>query len=347
MDHKSSTLASASDDDGDIIPKASAKKEYEPWIEKYRPKKLSEVVGQEHIVKRLLSYAEAKEMPHMLFAGRAGIGKTTCALALAAELYGESISECFLELNASDERGIDIVRGKIKDFARSIPLAQVRFKIIFLDEADALTSEAQQALRRTMERYSDNTRFILSCNYSSRVIEPIQSRCAVFRFMPLTDEHIGKIVDNIAKNEHITLDADSRKAIITVSEGDARKAANVMQGACFLSTKVKAEDVFKVASRATPKEVAAIVTAAVGGNFTEARKMLFETIGKYGLSGEDVLLSMYREITALPIADVQKVMLVDRIGEYNFRMVMGADETIQLEALLAQIVLLGSAVKKS
>jgi len=321
--------------------KEKTKADYEPWIEKYRPKKLSEVVGQEHIVARLDSYVQAKEMPHMLFAGRAGIGKTTCVLALAHELYGEAYKECFLELNASDERGIDIVRGKIKDFARSIPLASVPFKIIFLDEADALTAEAQQALRRTMERYSENTRFILSCNYSSRVIEPIQSRCAVFRFLPLSDEHIGKIVDNISKHENIHLEKDVRDAVVAVSEGDARKAANVLQGACSLSAKVTAQSIFKVASRATPKEVAAMVATAIKGDFSTARKTLWEIMGKYGLAGEDVLISIYREVTGLPIPDEQKVALVDKIGEYDFRMVMGADETIQLEALLAQMSLIG------
>jgi len=321
--------------------KEKTKADYEPWIEKYRPKKLSEVVGQEHIVSRLESYVKSKEMPHMLFAGRAGIGKTTCALALAHELYGDAYRECFLELNASDERGIDIVRGKIKDFARSIPLASVPFKIIFLDEADALTAEAQQALRRTMERYSENTRFILSCNYSSRVVEPIQSRCAVFRFLPLSDEHIGKIVDNIARHENLHLERDVRDAVVAVSEGDARKAANVLQGACSLSAKVTAQGIFKVASRATPKEVAAMVATAVKGDFSAARKTLWEIMGKYGLAGEDVLISIYREVTGLAIPDEQKVALVDKIGEYDFRMVMGADETIQLEALLAQMSLIG------
>lgn len=314
---------------------------YEPWIEKYRPHRLSEVVGQEHVVSRLEAYVKAKELPHMLFAGRAGIGKTTCALALATELYGDSVNECFLELNASDERGIDVVRGKIKDFARTIPLASVRFKVIFLDEADALTAEAQQALRRTMERYSENTRFILSCNYSSRVIEPIQSRCAVFRFQPLSDEQVGKIVDRIAKDENIRLDAEARAAVVVVCEGDGRKAANVLQGACFLSQHVKAEDIYKVASRATPKETASMVSTALEGNFSAARKQLFDMMAKYGLSGEDVLLSIYREVTSLPITDAKKVALVDKIGEYSFRLVMGADESIQLEALLAQIALIG------
>jgi replication factor C small subunit len=311
--------------------------DYEPWIEKYRPQKLKDVVGQEAIVRRLESYAKSREMPHLLLVGRAGIGKSSCVLALAHELYGADIGQCFLELNASDERGIDVVRGKIKDFARTLSLATVPFKVIFLDEADALTPEAQQALRRTMERYSDKTRFILAANYSSRIIEPIQSRCAVFRFAPLSEAEIGKIVDNIASGEKLKIDEKARQAVIYVSEGDARKAANVLQGAASFSEKVSEEDVFKIASRARPKEIVEMVQLAVDGRFPEARKLLDELLVKYGLSGEEILLQAYREVTSLDVPDKAKVWLVDKIGEYDFRISQGANERLQLEAMLAQM----------
>ena len=314
---------------------------YEPWVEKYRPKKLKDVVGQGEICERLEAYAKTKDMPHLLFSGRPGIGKTACALALASELYGDAARECFLELNASDERGIDVVRGKIKDFARTIPMADVAFKIIFLDEADALTSEAQQALRRTMERFSDKTRFILSCNYSSRIIEPIQSRCAVFRFAPLKEQDIKKIAEHIAGKEGIKLDAKAMDAVVYVAEGDARKAINVLQGAAFAHKAVGEEDVFKVASRATPKEVGQMVDAALGNRFGEARKLLDSLMVKYGMSGEEILGQIYREIVSKDLAEDKKVLLADRIGEYDFRMVEGASERIQLEALLAQLALAG------
>ncbi len=178
------------------------------WVEKYRPKKLSDVIGQRAIMERLGAYVRTRSMPHMLFAGPAGCGKTTCAIALAKELYGDQWRDNLIELNASDERGIDIVRGKIKDFARAASIGRENFKIIFLDEADSLTSDAQAALRRTMERYTQTCRFILSCNYSSKIIEPIQSRCAVFRFRPLSEADVKTYLIRIATSEGIDISED-------------------------------------------------------------------------------------------------------------------------------------------
>ncbi|MFH0927497.1 MAG: replication factor C small subunit, partial [Candidatus Micrarchaeota archaeon] len=202
-----------------------------PWTEKYRPKKLDDIIGQQDIVNSLRSFVRLKNMPHLLFAGPPGCGKTTATLALANELYGDSRSECLLEMNASDERGIDVVRGKIKDFARTIALADVPFKLIFLDEADSLTSDAQSALRRTMELYVSATRFILGANYSSKIIEPIQSRCSVFRFSNLRDEEVSQMASRIAEKEGLEIEPKALEALKYVSEGDMRKLINAMQGA--------------------------------------------------------------------------------------------------------------------
>jgi replication factor C small subunit len=312
-----------------------------PWVEKYRPKMLADVVGNTIIVRQLEMFVKNKNPPHLLFTGPAGSGKTSSALAMARELFGENYSQCFLELNASDERGIDVVRTKIKDFARTLSLTSVPFKIIFLDEADALTPDAQQALRRTMERYSTNTRFILSCNYSSRIIEPIQSRCAVFRFSRLQNEDLKRMLDLIIEKEELKVDNSARDALYYVAEGDARKLINALQGAAALSEKITSEDVYKIASRARPEEVEKMVKAALKGSFNEARKILDEIMLKYGMSGEEVILQIFREITNMEIGDKEKVLLVDKVGEYDFRMVEGANERIQLEALLAQIMLHG------
>ncbi len=320
---------------------AETNTDYIPWVEKYRPQTLSDVVGQDVAVQRLKAYVQQKNVPHLLFAGPAGTGKTTCALALARELFGADFRSSFLELNASDERGIDVVRGKIKDFARTMSLQDVPFKLIFLDEADALTQDAQQALRRTMEQFSKTCRFILNANYSSRIIEPIQSRCAVFRFMPLTAEQSQQLAEKVAAAEGVKLEKDAGKAIASVAQGDARRVLNVLQAAAALGKTVTEDDILKVSSMARPKEVQEMVVLAWKGNFSGARELLDRLMIHYGLSGEDVIKQVYREVVALDVPDSVKVHLVDRVGEYSFRLGEGADERIQLEALLAQLVLAG------
>jgi replication factor C small subunit len=312
-----------------------------PWSEKYRPLKLDEVCGQKDIVNSLRAFVKSKNMPNLLFAGSPGVGKTTAALAMARELFGEELAGNFIELNASDERGIDVVRGRIKDFARTISLGDKPWKLIFLDESDSLTPEAQHALRRTMESTSGVTRFILSCNYSSRIIEPIQSRCALFRFLPLQEEDVRKMVDHVAAEENLKIDEDAIKAIYYISEGDMRRALNSLQGASLHSKKINADLIHKISSRAKPKEVHEMVQLAISGDFKGARTNLDKLIIHYGLSGEDILNQVYREIPQLKISEKKKVVLIDRIGEYNFRLVQGASERIQIEAMLAQFGLIG------
>ena len=312
-----------------------------PWTEKYRPKKLSEVAGQEENIKSLSAFVKAGNMPNMLFAGPPGVGKTTAALALAHDMYGSEISGNFIELNASDERGIDVVRGRIKDFARSVSMGSAKFKLIFLDESDALTSDAQNALRRTMEASSSVTRFILSCNYSSKIIEPIQSRCAIFRFLPLRKEDVNKMIEHVVKEEGLKMDENAKEAIYYVSEGDMRRALNVLQGAAMHSTHITESQVHKISSRAKPKEVREMIEYSLKGEFQNARSALDKLIVSYGLAGEDILLQVYREVPSLEIDERKKVELIDQIGEYNFRMVEGANERIQLEAMLAHFAILG------
>jgi replication factor C small subunit len=311
-----------------------------PWVEKYRPELLKDVIGQEKILERLQSYVKTRNCPHMLFSGPAGVGKTSAAVALAKELFGKEYERNFLELNASDERGIDVVRKTIKSFARTLAF-NAEFKIIFLDESDALTSDAQQALRRTMEKYTKTCRFVLSCNYSSRIIEPIQSRCVVSRFKPLSSKDMEAKLSGIAKQENITLDKKAIDAIIYVSMGDMRKSINIMQAASSLEKDVSEETVFNVSSRAKPTEIKEMILLALKGEFIEARKKLDALMYDYGMSGEDVILQLYRETMEMPKEELDektKIALVDIIGEYNFRMVEGASERIQLEALLAQFM---------
>jgi replication factor C small subunit len=301
---------------------------------------LGEVIGQEDIVRKLQAFVNAKNVVNMIFSGPPGTGKTTCALALARDLYGEDWRQNILEMNASDERGIDIVRGKIKDFARTTPLGGAGFKIIFLDEADALTPEAQHALRRTMELYSGATRFILSCNWSSKVIEPIQSRCATFHFHPFSKEEVEKMISRISEKEGLKIDQKAIDALIYVSEGDMRKAVNVLQSISILTKQITEDEVHRTASAARPEEIAEMISLAIEGDFMGARERITVLSSEYGLSGEDILLQIYREVISRKIPDENKVKIIDRIGEYNFRMVEGANERLQLEALLAYIAML-------
>jgi replication factor C small subunit len=313
----------------------------EIWVEKYRPRTLSEVVGQEEIVERLQSYVKAGNMPHLLFAGPAGVGKTTCAMALARDLFGEDWQQNYAETNASDERGIDVVRQKIKNIARLAPFGNVPFKIIFLDEADNLTADAQAALRRTMETYTKTSRFVLSCNYSSRLIEPIQSRTAVFRFRPLKPEAIREYLTRIAKAEKIKITEDGMEALIYVAQGDMRRAVNALQVGASLSSTIDGDILYKAASTVRPEEIRKLIEKSLTGDFLQAREALDKLLIEYGLSGEDVVRQIHRAVFDLNVPDAVKVRLLDRIGETDFRLVEGSNERIQIEALLAHFVLVG------
>lgn len=314
------------------------------WVEKYRPRTLADVVGQEETVERLKAYVKARNIPHMMFAGSPGTGKTTCAIALARDLFGtDGWAGRFLELNASDERGIGVVRGKIKDFARVGTSDNTGFKIIFLDEADALTHDAQAALRRTMEKYTATTRFILSCNYSSKIIDPIQSRCAVFRFKPLATDQVKKFVRRIATEEKVQIAPDGVDALVFIAKGDLRKTVNTLQVAAALGGTVDAESIYRTTSTARPEEVKRLLETALGGDFMAARSILDNLLIEYGLSGEDVIRQIHRSVFDLTIADRQKVHLIDKVGEIEFRLVEGANERIQIECLLAHFVLAGQA----
>jgi len=309
-------------------------------VEKYRPRLLDDVVNQEGIIKRLKQFVKDKSMPHLIFAGPAGTGKTTSALAMVRELYRskKAINITYLELNASDARGIDVIRTYIKDFAKAKPPSDISFKILILDEADNMTAAAQQALRRTMEKYTRNCRMILICNYSNKIIPPIQSRCVVFRFSSLNNEDIKNRVKFVANKEDINITADGLNALVDVSKGDCRRAINYLQSCGTISKNIDQDVVFRVAGEIPPERIREVLKTALKGQLQFSLKLLSDITREYGLSGINIIKNLHREIYDLDVSEDVKIELTKLLAESDYRLSQGGTEEIQLQALLANIV---------
>lgn len=316
---------------------------FDMWAEKYRPKRLDDMINQKEIVERLKTFVLSRNVPHCIFAGPPGTGKTTAALCLARDLYGSAYRDHMMELNASDARGINVVRETIKTFARVRSIGEIAFKIMVLDEADNMTSDAQQALRRTMERYTGTCRFILIANYSGKIIEPIQSRCAPFRFSYLPREEQDRYLRMIVEREGVKFSDEGFEAIFEVCGGDLRRAVNNLQASASLDKPIDAKVVYSIAGRANPADVRKMIQTALDGDFIDARKQLRDMIQKYGVAGSDIIRQIHTEIFRGNLPEQVKMKLAGTIGEIDYRLVEGSNEEVQLSALLARLVEAGSS----
>ena len=306
-----------------------------PWVERYRPAHLSDIVSHEAAISTIHKLIDQKCLPHLLFYGPPGTGKTTTAHAIARELYGDKYAPMVLELNASDDRGIDVIREQVKRFASTRVIFGSGHKLIILDESDAMTNPAQAALRRIMETCSNNARFIMICNYPEKIIPALRSRCTEFRYPPLPHEDAAKFLKSVVEQEHVEATDDGISALITLGGGDLRRSLNLMQTTAMATDVINENNVYKCAGYPLPTEVKAVLQSLMNQPMESAAIALEEMMRDRGLALLDVIHELHRQTVLLDLPNMAMANVLDRLSQIEKRVAEGCSETIQVAGIVA------------
>ncbi|CDW88699.1 replication factor c subunit 5 [Stylonychia lemnae] len=310
-----------------------------PFVEKYRPNDLQSIISHDEIIKTIQKFISTKTMPHLLFHGPPGTGKTSCIIAIAKHLYGpQQYKNMILELNASDDRGIQVVREQIKSFCSTQQLMSKGIKLVILDECDSMTSSAQFALRRIVEKFTKTTRFCFICNYVSKIIPALQSRCTRFRFGPLDSTHILRRLNEIAMLEQLELEPKAAQAIVYLSAGDMRKVLNILESCALAHQKITTQNVYDVTGRPSPDDITSIYKSLNEDRLNKAIETIYQIKQNKSLALEDILSDLHKAVMKTKYTDQMKIFLISRMADIEYRLAYGSNEKINTSSLVGAFV---------
>lgn len=326
---------------------STAKAAATPWVEKYRPQSLSDVAAHRDIIETIDRLASGNRLPHLLLYGPPGTGKTSTILAMARKLYGTQMHNMVLELNASDARGIDVVRQQIQDFASTQSItfgAKLPVKLVLLDEADAMTKDAQFALRRVIEKYTKNTRFALICNHVNKIIPALQSRCTRFRFPPLLSVHVTERTKHVIDAEGLDVTDDGLKALVCLSNGDMRKALNILQSTHMASPQITEEAVYLCTGNPLPSDIELIAHWLLNEPFSVSCRQITDIKNRKGLALVDIVREVTMFVFRIKMPSDVRIKLIEEMSNIEYRLSFGCSDKLQLGSLTSAFARTRSAL---